>query len=321
MSRAAPPLVLLSLLLTTPACRPERGEVPSAPAAGQGDHESELRLDPSGRKIQYLKFAEVAVAAASSVTAGTGEIAFGEDHTSRAGSPLSGRVEELLVKPGDTVKKGQPLLTIASPEVEAAIADEHAAAADLALQRRNLDRARALLADQAIARKDVAQAESDLAKAQAARERAAARLAVLGIRADEHSSRFTLRAPLAGTVVERAALPGAEVRADAGTPLVTISDLGRVWVFADVHEADLAAVRAGHEAQVTVASYPGVTFPARIEHVGEVVDPQTRTVKIRLAADNPERRLKPEMFARVILPLEDRKSTRLNSSHLVISYA
>jgi cobalt-zinc-cadmium efflux system membrane fusion protein len=263
----------------------------------------DLHLDPGGRKIQYLKYAEASVAGTAVVAAATGKIAFDEDHTSRVGSPLSGRVDSLLVKPGDLVRKGQPLLTIVSPEVEAAIAELQAAEADLSLQKRTLERTRALFTDQAVARKDVSQAESDLAKAQAARERSRARLGLLGINPNEHTSRFTLRAPIAGTVVERQALPGAEVRGDAGTPLVTISDLDRVWVFADVYERDLASVSSGQTAQVTVASYPGVTFPARIEHVGEVEDAQTRTVKVRLMADNGAHKLKPEMFARVILPL------------------
>jgi cobalt-zinc-cadmium efflux system membrane fusion protein len=137
----------------------------------------------------------------------------------------------------------------------------------------------------------------------AARERTRARLGLLGISPANHSSLFTLRAPIAGTVVERSALPGMEVRADAGTPLVTISGLEELWVFADVYERNLAAVRAGQAAQVSVASYPGESFPARIEHVGDMVDPQTRTVKVRLATANPERKLKPEMFARVALAL------------------
>jgi len=105
-------------------------------------------------------------------------------------------------------------------------------------------------------------------------------------------------------VVERTALPGSEVRADAAAPLVTISDLSRVWVLADVYERNLAYVKAGQTADLTVASYPGTVFKARIDHVGDVVDPQTRTVKIRLSAENREHRLKPEMFARVTLPLE-----------------
>jgi cobalt-zinc-cadmium efflux system membrane fusion protein len=281
-------------------CHTQAAEEPAVTAAASSP---DLQLEPGGRKIQYLKFAEAVIGGAGNSAASTGKIAFDEDHTSRVGSPLSGRVESLLVKPGDVVKKGQALLTIVSPEVESAIADERAAAAEVSLQTRNLERVRALLADQAIAHKEVSQAESDLTKAQAGQLRARARLALLGLSTNDHSSRFTLRAPLAGTVVERAALPGAEVRSDAGTPLVTISELSRVWVVVDIYEKNLAAVREGQKAEVTVASYPGEVFPAQIEHVGDVVDAQTRTVKVRLVADNPDHKLKPEMFARVALPL------------------
>jgi cobalt-zinc-cadmium efflux system membrane fusion protein len=297
---ASPALVLVALAsIVAPGCGSSSGEHPAKRETSSSDQPS----DPTGRRVPYLKFAEASVSGPGGVTIATGKVAFDEDHTSRVGSPLSGRVEALLVKPGDAVKKGQSLLSIVSPDVEAAIADARAADADSSLQKRTLERLRDLVVDKAVAHKDVQQAESDVAKADASVERARARLKLLGIRIDEHTSLFTLRAPLSGTVVERSALPGVEVRADSGTPLVTISDLDRVWVLVDVYEKDLAAVRAGQTAQVSVASYPGVNFPARIEHVGDLVDPQTRTVKVRLVADNPQHSLKPEMFARVSLPL------------------
>jgi len=235
------------------------------------------------------------------LTAATGRIAFDEDHTSRVGSPVSGRVDQILVKPGDRVRKGQVLLTIASADVEGALGEARAAAADLTLAERTQERAQDLFNEHAIAKKELLQAESDADKARSNLERTRSRLDLLGLKPDDHTSRFALRAPVAGTVVERTVLPGAEVRADAGGSLATISELGTLWAYADIFERDLAQVHTGLAAEVRVASYGNRAFPARVAHVGDTVDPQTRTVKVRLVVDNRGGELKPDMFARIAL--------------------
>jgi cobalt-zinc-cadmium efflux system membrane fusion protein len=201
------------------------------------------------------------------------------------------------------VRKGDGLLVIASPDAQSAVADYVAAAADAEVAEKTLERQRRLYADRAVAYKEVLQAESDATKAAAALARAQGRLDVLGIdpASAPRASRYLLRAPIDGVVVDRPANPGMEVRADTGTPLATVADLSRLWVLADVYERDLALVREGAEATVTVAGFPGRTFPGRVTHVGDLVDPATRTVKVRIDVQNPDRLLKPEMFARVTL--------------------
>jgi RND family efflux transporter MFP subunit len=92
-----------------------------------------------------------------------------------------------------------------------------------------------------------------------------------------------------------------EVRADTGAPIVTVADLTRLWVLADVFERDVGAVAAGARAEVRVAAWPGRVWEGKVTHVGDVVDPQTRTVKVRIEVLNPDQKLKPEMFARVAL--------------------
>ena len=150
------------------------------------------------------------------------------------------------------------------------------------------------------------QAEGDATKARAASARALARLEVLGMSpdapAEARPSRYLLRAPIDGVVVDRPANPGMEVRADAGTPLVTVADLSRLWVLADVYERDVASLSTGGRAEIRVAAWPGKVFEGKVTYVGDVVDPQSRTVKVRVEVQNPEQRLKPEMFARIALP-------------------
>ena len=108
-----------------------------------------------------------------------------------------------------------------------------------------------------------------------------------------------MRAQLPGVVIERNVLVGQEVRADQATPLITISSLDTVWVLADLYEQDLSLVEDDAPVTITVPAYPADTFSGRVKHIGEVVDANTRTVKVRCIAENPGHRLKPEMFARV----------------------
>ena len=283
------------LLLALAACRGGA----TAPAAPPSGPPGEVRLEPPPG---LLSLAPVTEASEPFVTAATGRVTFDEERVSRVASPVSGRVVELLAHVGDRVAKGQGLLVIASPDAESAVADLVAAQADRSVAERTLERERRLYADQAVPYKEVLQAEGDATKAAAAVARADARLEVLGIDPkgpDLRASRFVLRAPLQGVVVERPAFMGMEVRPDSGTPLVTVADLGRLWVVADVYERDVARVAAGQPATVRLTADPGRVFQGEVTHVGELVDPATRTVKVRIAVRNPGQELKPEMFARV----------------------
>jgi cobalt-zinc-cadmium efflux system membrane fusion protein len=94
-------------------------------------------------------------------------------------------------------------------------------------------------------------------------------------------------------------LVGQEVRADGAEPLLTISDLNTVWVFADAYEQDLPFVAEGAPVEVRVPAYPDQTFHGTVVHVGDVVDPVSRTVKLRCVVPNLDHRLKPEMFAKI----------------------
>lgn len=290
-------VALAAALAALPACARRASAV--APEDGPPPP-GQVKLDPLP---DYVRVAPVERSADGGVTAATGRVTFDEERASRVGSPVSGRVVELLVRPGDRVRKGQGLLVIASPDAESAAADHVAALADAAVAEKGLERVRRLYAEQAVPYKEVLQAESDSTKAAAAVARARARLEVLGIDPAHatRATRFVLRAPIDGTVVDRPAFPGMEVRADSGAPLATVADLSRLWVIADVYERDLARVATGRPATLRVPAWPDRSFTGTVSHVGEVVDPATRTVKVRIEVANPQLALKPEMFARVTL--------------------
>ncbi len=112
--------------------------------------------------------------------------------------------------------------------------------------------------------------------------------------------RVPVSSPVDGVVLERHASDGQYVQPDP-TPLLTIANLSTVWVEADVFERDLHLVRVGCAAEVTTAAYPDRLFRARVARISDVVDPATRTLKVRFVTANPDLRLKPEMFATVTL--------------------
>lgn len=288
--------ILFSLLLSAAACQHAQNE-----AAPEGEVRPSRRLEPGSARLKFVKIETVKESDAAALVGLTGRVAFDEEHTQRLASPIDGRVTALLVKPGDKVKVGQALIELSSPMVGQLQADALKAAQDLGLAQKAIERGRKLMADGAISTKEMTQIEADLRKATSDVARTAAQLRALGISPTEPAVTVALRARVEGTVVERMALVGQELRADAGSALLTITDLGSVWVLADAYEQDLTFVQVGAPVNVHVAAYAGETFAGKVVHIHDTVDPETRTVKVRCVLKNPEGRLKPEMFAKVEL--------------------
>jgi len=119
------------------------------------------------------------------------------------------------------------------------------------------------------------------------------------------TSRFEMKSPLTGIVVERSVTPGQSVGGDVNQVLFTVADLDMLQVVADVYERDLALVKEGQFAKVKVEAYPDRDFPATVAAIGDVVDPASRTIKLRAWVNNQDHKLKPEMFARLLLQVGD----------------
>ncbi|MDH4370404.1 MAG: efflux RND transporter periplasmic adaptor subunit [Nitrospira sp.] len=240
----------------------------------------------------------------------SGKIAYGEDKYSRISSPLQGRVVEVRAHLGGQVKAGDVLLIVDSPDIAQAYSEYVKEDSDLQYATRAQELAKDLYETRALALKDLKQAENELVKARAEFRRAKERL--LSFRISSHelnkpldkqqiTSRFEMKSPLSGTVVERTVTPGQSVTGDPDHVLFTVADLDVLQVVADVYEHDLALVREGQSAVVKVEAYPDVEFLATVTAVGDVVDPVTRTIKVRARVNNDAHKLKPEMFARLQL--------------------
>lgn len=213
--------------------------------------------------------------------------------------PVAGRLVRIHRALGDAVRAGDALFTMDSADMADVRAEQSKAHAALAQARRDAERQKLLLDADIAARKDYEAAQLALATAEADAAAVADRLAHLGVPAAAGArGSYVMRAPIAGRVVEMAGAQGAYWN-DINVPVMTVADLSTVWLSAQVAERDLAGVAVGQGAHITLSAYPGQVLEGRVRYVGELLDPETRSVKVRVAVDNRDGRLRPGMFAQV----------------------
>jgi len=214
--------------------------------------------------------------------------------------PLSGRVQRLFVRFGDPVKRGQLLLTLDSPDFTAAESDFVKARSAAELTQRALSRQRDLYDHHIAARRDVDQAESDYATANSELERAENRLRSLGLnpRTMKFGQPLAIYSPIDGRVVDLTVAQG-EYRNDNSAALMTVADLSTVWLTANVQEKDARYVYKDQPVEAVFAAYPEDTFRGKILFIGDLLDPDTRAIKVRVAFPNADERLKPGMYGTV----------------------
>ncbi len=211
-----------------------------------------------------------------------------------------GRVVDIKARLGDTVRKGQVLLLISSPDLSLAFSDYQKFQADEVLSKKALARSQLLYEHGAVAQKEVQVAEDTEQKSQVDLKTAEERIRILGGEPKHISSMFEVRAPISGTITEQNVTASAGVKSPDNAPnLFTISDLSRVWVLCDVYENNLSQVHLGDLANVQLSAYADRVFKGRVSNISRVLDPATRTAKVRLELDNSRGILSPGMFASV----------------------
>ena len=210
----------------------------------------------------------------------------------------SGRVVDLKVKLGDNVEKGQTLLVITSPDLSSAFSDYQKAKADEVLSRKALERAQTLYDRGAIAAKDLETAQDVEDKAKVDLATAAQHVQQLGADPEHPSPLIELKAPVAGTIVEQNVAGFEGVKSLDNTPnLFTIANLGEVWVVCDVFENDLGEVHVGDAAEISLNAFPSRILHGKVSDVSRVLDPNTRSAKVRIVLPNGDGALRPSMFA------------------------
>jgi cobalt-zinc-cadmium efflux system membrane fusion protein len=226
--------------------------------------------------------------------------------------PFPARIAEIHVRAGEWVNPGDPLVVLQSEEVGAATAAFYSANADHELAQVNFERETQLFESGVGARKNLSSAEASLRVAEANLNAAEKKLHVLGFNEDQirvlaesHQVNpiITLFAPVAGRVVQNNMVLGGMV--DESTEILSIMDPSRLWVEADIYEKDIARVRNGQEAVVSVPAFPGDEFTGAITYVGDILDPDTRTITVRTEVDNVGLKLKPGMFADLLIEVSE----------------
>ena len=295
-------------------CR-EKGKPAESAAELKADHGSvTVPADAPQNSSLAVEAAQPLTKAVAHVT---GRLVWNEETTVRVFCSVAGRVNQISVNAGQHVAQGDTLATMASVDFGQAQADASKAAADLKLAERTLKRLTELFAHGAAAKKDVEVAEDDFENKKAERARSLARLKLYGVTTGTVDGMFPLKAPLAGTVVEKNINPGQEVRPDQMLandaklvlPLFVISIPSRLSVVLDVTELEISALKPGQPLKVQNAAYSERVFEGKLEFIGDSIDPLTRTVKARGYVENPDGLLKAEMYVSVDIAVKNGDDT------------
>ena len=239
----------------------------------------------------------------------TGTVDFDEDQATTILAPMSGPVSRLLVSLGAQVKEGQALAEVDSPDFASAVSAYRKALATAKTTRQLADMDQQLIGQHGITLREAEQAKTDAANAEADAEAALQQLVSLkvapetikAIQAGKPISRVPgmIRSPIAGTVVERPITPGELLEAGT-TPCFTVADLSRVWVMAHLFGPDLDSVSLGDPAEVLTGN-ASEHFSGTVGNISALVDPDTRSVAVRVVVENPGGILKKQMYVRVLI--------------------
>jgi len=235
-----------------------------------------IRISPERQQLIGVRFATVEMGAATRTIRAVGRVAVDETRVGHVHTRIEGWIESVFVDfTGDAVKKGDPMLTIYSPEMLASEEELLLAARAREVMPSLFDAARRRLQLWDLSEDQIQQV----------------------IRSGQPIRSINVHAPMDGFVTERKAFPNQRVTPDSD--LYTITDFSRVWIVADVFESDVTAIKAGDPAYVIFASAGVPSVAAKVNYIQPQVDPVTRTLKVRLDANNAAMRMKPEMFVNV----------------------
>ncbi len=278
-----------------------RGPVNAASAPGNETTKIETAPDESIVEVEHPEqfvLTQVDTQKTAEEITANGAVAADVSRTLPVNAMTGGRVTEVHARLGDAVTKGQLLMKMVSQDLAAAIADSRKFKTDEVLARRQLERAKLLFSRGAIAEKDVQAAEDVDEKARIDVESTDQRIRVLGGDPQAPSPVIEIRSPGTGVIVEQNVTTAAGVKSMDNSPnLFTIADLSRVWILCDVYENNLAQVHMGDLAEVKLNAYPDKVLRGQVSNISRVLDPATRTVKVRLEMDNAAGLLRPGMFA------------------------
>ena len=295
-------LVALSVSLAGCGNKDEKAAAPAASASAAAAKDP-MSITVRADMANQFKAAPVAQADVATIQEVSGRIEANERQVTRIGAGVTGRVTQVLTEVGNTVRPGQVLAHVASPELTTAQLNYLRAAASTQLAERAVERARQLIQADVIGSAELQRRESELAIARAELRAAGDQLALVGIPREaigklrESGSLYphaAVVATQAGVVIERKVSQGQV--AQPCDPLFTVAELGTVWVVGSMPEQAARNARVGQTVEINVPAL-GKQLSGRVVYVADTVSPETRTVPIRTEVDNSDRQLKPQMLA------------------------
>lgn len=281
---------------------------PKADANVQTTSATVTNVTLTAAQRQRIRLYTVAPTQFRKTTDTTGTVDFDNDQATSVLAPFGGPVSRLLVSLGAEVKAGDPLAEVDSPDFAAALSAYRKAIATAETLRRVADADKDLVAHDGVAPREAEQAQTDAVNAEA--DRAAARQALVSLNIDPQAIKDIeegrpvshpggiIRSPIAGTVVEKLITPG-QLLAAGTTPCFTVADLSRVWVMTQVFGSDLTAVSVGDPAEVETGIAATNNFSGTVDNISALVNPDTRSVLVRVVVENPKDFLKKQMYVRV----------------------
>jgi cobalt-zinc-cadmium efflux system membrane fusion protein len=245
----------------------------------------------------------------------TGQVDFNQEHVAKLFPMISGIVQGISVVIGDYVKEGQVLGVIKSSEMAGYGNDLITAETNVQVTKKNLDKTidmyksgLASLTDSITAEASYRQAKSELNRINK----------VLKLNGGSTEGEYAIKSPISGFVVDKEINNNTTIRTDNSNSLFTVSDLKNVWVWANVYESNINAIKMGDNVSVTTLSYPDRVFKGKVDKIMNVLDPTNKVMKVRVSLENPGYLLKPQMFASVIVTNPENKQSICIPSHALI---
>ncbi|QBJ86539.1 efflux RND transporter periplasmic adaptor subunit [Chryseobacterium gleum] len=220
------------------------------------------------------------------------------NHYAEIASPFSGRITKSFIQLGQNVSAGSPLFEILSSDYFSVQKDYTDALNDAQLAEKNYRRQQDLVKHGVGIQKELDEAETDLKNKRTSLSNASSALKVYNSKGGGIGSPLVVKAPINGEIVSNRIVNGQYLKGDAD-PVMIIAELSKVWISGDVKEKDIRFVSIGDQVSVKVSAYPDRNITGKVYHINEMVDEDTRSIKVLIECDNPDRKLKPGMFATV----------------------
>lgn len=220
------------------------------------------------------------------------------NHYAEIASPFSGRITKSFIQLGQNVSAGSPLFEILSSDYFSVQKDYTDALNDVQLAEKNYRRQQDLVKHGVGIQKELDEAETDFKNKKTSLSNASSALKIYNSKGGGIGSPLVIRAPINGEIISNKIVNGQYLKGDAD-PVMIIAELSKIWISGDVKEKDIRFVNSGDQVSVKVSAYPDRNITGKVYHINEIVDEDTRSIKVLIECDNPDRKLKPGMYATV----------------------